>query len=165
MKLKGDKCKTTLIKDLRPVKVKFDKEGYIFNKWQVWSRIPDKYHDPEIDGEIIPLVYGNMKEGIFYQSKKEVWNNKIEPWGDEDDTQVGNYLRVITLSPKIVISGDSLLDGVIPPFQEGWGCCNWSSGRLHCPTCNIEIGIMHLDCYEDYSVRFYVKKVERCYTK
>ena len=163
MKLKCNKCKTILTKDLRPVKVKFDKGGDIFNKWQVWTQIPDKYHDPEIDGEIIPMVYGNMKSGIFYQTKKEVWNNKIEPWGGEDDTQVGNYLRVIKESPEIVVSGYSLLDGIIPPFQEGYGCCNWSSGRLHCPTCNIEIGTMHLDCYEDYSVRFDVDNVERCY--
>lgn len=162
MKLKCNKCKTVLTKDLRPVKVKFDKDGYIFNKWQVWTRIPDKYHDPEIDGEIIPLVYGNMKTGIFYQSKKDVWNNRIEPYGEED-SQVGNYLRVITLSPKIVVSGDSLLDEIIPPFEKGWGCCNWSGGRLCCPTCNTEVGIMHLDCYEDYSVRFDVNKVERCY--
>lgn len=157
MKLKCNKCKTLLTEDLRPVKVKFNKDGYIFNKWQVWTRIPDPYHNPEIDGEIVSMEYGNMKSGVFYQTKKAYYNHTPERSG------IDGYYRVIKEYPQIVVSGNSIVDGVIPPFESGWGCCNWGGAELKCPSCGTELGEMHLDCYQDYSVRFDVKKVERCY--
>jgi hypothetical protein len=97
-----------------------------------------------------------MREGIFYISKKEsAWSNKYD---DNMPAQI-----IPESKPKIVVSKESILDGVIPPFNTGYGCCDYSLGEpLKC-SCGVVLGGMYLDCYEDGCVKFDIKKVNRVY--
>jgi len=158
MKLCCNKCKKILTTDLRPVKVQWDKWGYIVNKYDVFHKKSSKWYDPEGDSHEY-YEAGNMKGGIFYETKKEHYNHTPE------DSGIDGYYKVIKKDSKIVVSGTSVLEDIIPPFKDGWGCCNWSLGKsLECG-CGNTLGEMYLDCYEDYSILFNKKSTERVYKK
>lgn len=156
MKLKCATCKTLLTKDLRPIKVKWNTQGYIFNKWQVFDLELSKYYDPEEEDCPIEYEYGNMKTGIFFITKKEYYNHK------PIDSGISGLYQIIKHTPKIVVSGYDILEGFIPPNPKNC-CCNWSYEPLYCTNCNSKLGYMHLDCYEYHSVRFDIDKVDRSY--
>lgn len=58
---------------------------------------------------------------------------------------------------------DSVLDGIIPPYKNGRGCCDLDMCPIHCPNCNEDVGRANLDCHQDKSVDFFEKKVDRRY--
>ena len=65
--------------------------------------------------------------------------------------------------PTFIVGKDSVVDDLIPEFKQGYGCCHYSGGyNLHC-YCGNHIANLHLDCYEDGSVRFLQKEVNRLY--
>ena len=154
MKLKCSKCTKLLTTDLRPVKLKYDQDERVKNRKDVWEYRISKYYDEEHDEEIW-YEFGDMKAGIFYVTKKEYYNHTPK------DSGIDGYYKVIKLKPEMVVSGSSLLGGVIPPNPINC-CCNWAWEPLKCGCGNV-LGTMKLDCYQDYSVSFDIKKVVRCY--
>lgn len=158
MKFACNKCKTIFTNDIRPVKVKRDQQGYITNLYDVYYKVVNKYYDSEEDEK----VYGNFRKGIFYLSKGYTCNNDIS--ADECPSQIGKYFRVIKKPSEYIMSAEDLVEGTIPPNPKNC-CCNWSSHLFECKSCGEYLGLLHLDCYEDYSVSLNVKKVERVYGK
>lgn len=141
MKLFCNRCERRLTKNLYKAKVKWKHEPF-FNLKIVANR-GDVY-----DGE------GKVKGGLFF-IKNEVrkFNNyNVEP------------MVIQSSRPTMLVVGEnSVLDNIIPPFREGCGCCNHSMGGTLTCSCGNTLGKMYLDCYEDGSVRFYEKSVQRKY--
>ena len=46
-------------------------------------------------------------------------------------------------------------------MTSGYGCCNWSLGRILTCDCKQILGEMYLDCYEEGYVKFFNKSVVR----
>jgi hypothetical protein len=138
MKLTCKNCKKPLTKDLYPVKQ--GKSVYSI------KRVDDDFFDHF------------FKEGVFTVQKKRQFCIKFE-----SDEGFGQYQTTVKIPERICVAENSVLKGVIPPFKEGHGCCNWSFGEpLHCK-CGNEIGQLYLDCYEVGKVSFIPKSVHRCY--
>lgn len=149
MKLRCHKCKKELTESLVYVPLKiadFKGERVLFNKSSIFDYFGD--NDDYLDRK--------MKSGIFYIRKEvKAYNHR---YSDEDPSII-----VRRQKPMIVVGKKSVAKGVIPKFKQGYGCCNYSLGEpLYCD-CGVELGDMHLDCYEDEYVAFNSGKVDRCY--
>ena len=113
------------------------------------------YSIKQVDDDFFDYFF---KEGVFTIQKKRQFCIKFE-----SDEGFGQYQTTVTIPERICVAENSVLKGVIPPFKEGHGCCNWSFGEpLHCK-CGNEIGQLYLDCYEVGKVSFIPKSVHRCY--
>lgn len=102
------------------------------------------YHDsgPNVDNE---EYYWRDRR---YQVKKgSCIIERKDFWGD----------RVIRVNPN-----DTLKDW-IPPFKQGWGCCDYHGLELKCPKCNTTVATADLDCWMDRNVKFFEKNVTRVY--
>lgn len=157
MKLHCHKCKKILTKDLRPVKVcwkwnPFICQHYIINRKDVYETTEVWDEEYRIPGDSVVV-----RRGVFYNTPKSTYNYSYE------DSSIKGYYRVIKTSERLVVGYRDILKDVVPLFKEGYGCCNWALGApLKCE-CGVELGEMHLDCYEDGSVRFNPDKIERRY--
>lgn len=149
MKLSCSKCQKILTEDLRPFKIKQVAYGMIEN----WD---DMLDDPADDGD---FTQQKMKAGIFFDYKGCTFN-----WTSKDNGMKG-YFNVIKYKPYIGVSEKSILEGVIPPYEIGCGCCNWSMGETLTCECGNKLGEMSLDCWEFGHVDFNPKKVNRVYKK
>lgn len=171
MKLLCSKCSKPLTMDMYMVPYKdylskrvWDKEVYV-EKWE------------DCDGEVYEnekVIY-TFKRGVFFISPRErkySWtykdvdgvDSKKEYVADYGDDGSQHYHRVLGGKPAtIVCSSSSVLDGVIPKFKKGYGCCNYSTGHTLLCECGSELGGMYLDCYEDNTICFIDKSVVRCY--
>jgi len=99
-----------------------------------------------------------MKQGVFYISKKEP--AFINKYADDEPAQL-----LPKIDPMIVVGKKSVLQGVVPEFKHGYGCCNYSLGEPLLCTCGVCLGKMFLDCYEDEYIEFYPNKVDRNYKR
>jgi len=152
MKLKCSKCSTLLTQDLYYQKVSFDKHGYL-TKGSL-SKIHTSDH-----GISYSQSDFRMKKGVFYIKKASpAYNRDFEVHGIE------GYFQVVKSSEKRLVVGErSFLEGVIPLFKTGHGCCNYNMGEeLFCGCGNL-LGEMYLDCFEDGSVEMRGGGVRRCY--
>jgi hypothetical protein len=128
-------CGKTLTEDLRPMK-KIGKR-FVKNAYRNYFEL------------FIP-------KGTFGIQKKSIYS-----WSEKDSGLSG--LDVIQINKRLVVPAESILNGIVPPFKEGAGCCNYSAGcNLKC-TCSKLIGEMHLDCYEENVVKFIPKNIVRSY--
>lgn len=138
MKLICASCKKTLTKDLYPLKEEKSVTSI--------KRVDDDFFDHF------------FKEGVFTIQKKRQFCIKIESHEGS-----GKYQTTVKIPERICVAENSVLKGVVPTFQEGYGCCNWSFGEpLHCE-CGKEIGQLYLDCYEVGKVSFIPKSIQRYY--
>lgn len=97
-----------------------------------------------------------VKRGLFFVTPTTPKQNHI--FSDDEPTII-----IPKKHPRIVVSRHSILDGIIPKFIDGGGCCDWSMGHpLKC-SCGIMLGGMRLDCYESNSVHFNPRNVTRSY--
>ncbi|AGN51504.1 hypothetical protein VPLG_00065 [Vibrio phage eugene 12A10] len=168
MKINCSKCNKQLTQDLYQVPYKYFNKEYGVSK-RVWDRIEytgtDGYYDKEY----------RFKRGIFIINPKErkySWTYKdcngvdskreyIEEYGSDGGQ---HYHRVLGGNPQVIIcSGESVLEGVIPKFKEGYGCCNYSMGHILTCSCGNTVGHMYLDCYESNTIHFIEKKIMRTY--
>lgn len=145
MKIACNKCKKILTEDLYKVSVKWGAGLFggkvILNEKQVY----DIYN---YDG----FTEGKVKKGLFYEIPAyQAVNNK---YAEDCPAQI------LRATPKILSVGEnSILDGVIPEFISGYGCCNYSMGEpLNC-SCGHTVGNMFLDCYETGRVGFVQKNI------
>ena len=155
MKLSCSKCKKILTTDLRPVKVHYKPNGYIMNIGTIFNSTTKEYGlDPE--DIIYDKDFSDMKSGIFFLSRGEAaWNNK---YCEDSPAQI-----IPRKLPEIVVGGSSIVEGVIPPYYTGCGCCNHGFGSpLRC-SCGNLLGGMSLDCFELDTVEFIMKNVDRVY--
>ncbi|UZV41091.1 hypothetical protein vBVpaMR16F_25 [Vibrio phage vB_VpaM_R16F] len=162
MKLKCGKCNKPLTTDLRPVKVRWKynplmKSYYVSNPKAVFTYKTEVFETMEGEHQEDVIMIDRMKKGIFYLTKPLKYN-----WTPED-CGIEKYYRVHNEKQKIVVSELSLVKDVVPPFKQGYGCCNYSMGEpLKC-NCGSLLGEMYLDCYETGQVMFDIKKVIRDY--
>lgn len=134
------KCKKELTTDLYPLPKKEDPYDRIY----VFETNYMRY-----DVESI-----TFKENVFLYSSKTT-----QTYTDKDD----GYYAVFHNPAVYFVSSESVIDGVIPKFTYGSGCCNYCGGHeLKCSCSNI-IGKMYLDCYEDQRIEFLANKVDRKY--
>lgn len=149
MKLLCSKCKKVLTRDLYPVSVKWGTS--IFGR-KIVVNTSDVF---DITGEFPTEC--KVKSGLFFLTKGEpAHSNK---WDDQ-------YPAIIIpkTKPSLVVSRNSILDGIIPKFKPGYGCCDYSMGETLSCSCGNTLGDMFLDCYEDGSVQFNTKNVDRHYS-
>ena len=152
MKLKCSKCNTLLTQDLYYQKVSFDKQGYLTRGSL------SKIHTPD-HGISYSQSDFRMKKGVFYIRKASpAYNRDFEVHGIE------GYFQVVKASEGRLVMGErSFLEGVIPLFKRGHGCCNYNMGEeLFCECGNL-LGEMYLDCFEAGSVVLRDGGVRRCY--
>ena len=161
MKLCCNKCKNILTKDMyyvpRPKGPPFTNKTW----FRVW------------EGSMSEGYY--IKDGLFYikpYEKKYSWTYKdsscvdskkeyLESYGDDGHQ---HYHSVLGGSPETIICGEgNVLEGIIPPFKEGHGCCNWSNGASLLCKCGNKVGKMYLDCYEEGIVKFLTSNTDRVY--
>ena len=176
MKINCNKCNKQLTKDLYQVPYKYFNSEYGMSR-RVWDKetYVEKWEDA--DGELHENEETNysFKRGIFIikpKVRRYSWTYKdtsgvdskqeyIKEYGDDGGQ---HYHRVIGGDPQVIIcSGDSVLEGVIPKFKRGYGCCNYSMGHYLKCECGNTVGHMYLDCYEDNTVSFIEKKIMRTY--
>ena len=161
MKLQCNKCNKQLTTDLYPVKVKYKSMLPYYNKIlnlkDIFVKEREVYED--MNGkEYVEYNFTSMKGGIFYMSKpKPMWNNK---WDEERPAQI-----VRATKNMLVVGESSILEGIVPPYYTGCGCCNHSMGEELTCECGNTLGKMYLDCHEDKTVYFYPKAVRRYYNK
>jgi hypothetical protein len=68
------------------------------------------------------------------------------------------------INQKIIqINPNNVIEGIIPKFKTGGGCCDWHGLSIKCPSCNKEVATANLDCWQDKNVTFYENKVTRKY--
>jgi hypothetical protein len=128
-------CGITLTEDLRPMK-KIGKR-FVKNYFRDYFEL------------FIP-------KGTFVIQKKSVYS-----WNEKDSGL--NSIDVIKTNQRLVVPAESILDGIVPPFKEGAGCCDYSLGyNLKC-RCSKLIGEMYLDCHEENVVKFIPKNIVRSY--
>lgn len=164
MKINCGKCNKILTQDLYPISLKTDKHGRLTKETldKVFEVIPEYVFDYENMVETNEVEYykhDHMRKGIFFVRK----GTKHKNWTYED-SGIKGYYKVIKPEPKkIVVSGKSFLEGVIPVFKSGNECCDWSMGQELCCSCGNFLGEMYLDCYEDGCVDLINKNVRRNY--
>lgn len=142
MHLNCSKCKKRLtIESLRPVK---EKNSYI----KEYACEEDKKDD---------FYNITMKKGVFYitEYNKQGWSSK--------DSGIKGLYQVIKEKGGIFVSQFSINKNIIPEFKTGYGCCNWNMGQILKCSCGNLLGEMYLDCFEDKSIKFYKKSVDRVY--
>lgn len=136
------KCKKELTSDLYQLRKKEEPIDHVY----AFDSSTNRYE----------LESVSFKENVFRYSPKSK-----QIFTDPDD----GYYKVFHEPATYSVSRYSVLSGIIPPFTEGSGCCNFSSGHeLKCSCSNV-IGKMFLDCYEDSRVDFIAKNVDRKYCK
>ena len=102
------------------------------------------------------ITANKMKTGFFRLLKRTPsYNNK---WSEDHPAQI-----MKALPKRIMIPEGNILDGVIPEYYTGCGCCHHDGGELKCTECGRVIGWMSLDCWQLGSVDFYEKNVVRYY--
>lgn len=171
MKLRCSKCNKQLTQDMYMVPYKshlskrvWDKQSYT-ERWEDGDGI---LHETE------EIEY-TFKRGVCYfkpRERKYSWtyrdangvDNKKEYIDVNGDDGGQHYHRVLGgHSAKIVCSDSSVLEGVIPEFKRGHGCCNYSMGHYLLCSCGNRVVHMYLDCYEDKTVEFIENNVVRSY--
>lgn len=152
MKIKCNKCKTLLTEDLYYAKVSYDKYNYLTKNSM--KKVMTTEH-----GVSYSQNEYRMKKGLFYIMKASPAYNR-----DFNVHGIPNYSQVVKASEKRIVVGErSFLEGVIPLFKSGHGCCNYNMGEeLFCGCGNI-LGEMHLDCFEDGRVELREGGVMRVY--
>ena len=144
MKISCRTCSKILTMDLYQAKIHW--ERYLFNN--VVSNVNSIYYND-----------GHVKKGLFFKSKPLPTFSYSYENGNGDDVK----LICKKDEPTFIVGKDSVVDDLIPEFKQGYGCCHYSGGyKLHCH-CGNHIANLHLDCYEDGSVRFLQKEVNRLY--
>lgn len=152
MKIKCSKCKTLLTEDLYYQNVTFDKNNFL---------------TPSSMKKVMTTDHGisysqsdyRMKRGLFYIRKAVPSFNRTY-----DYHGIEGYYKVVKATKDTLVVGErSLLEGVVPPFQSGHGCCNYNMGEDLLCKCGNVLGEMYLDCFEDGSVEFKDGSVDRCY--
>lgn len=150
MKLHCHKCKKQLTESLVyiPLKVaNLDGDAVWLNEKKIFN-----YED------LGDYTERKMKQGIFYISKKEP--AFINKYADDEPAQL-----LPKIDPMLVVGKKSILSGVIPEFERGYGCCDYSLGEPLFCACGVHLGKMFLDCYEDEYIEFYPNKVDRNYKR
>ena len=147
MKLKCN-CGNVFTNDLRPVKK------------YICETVFETFQDQGEDGSDLVekrKKYTFPSGGFMLQKKKKyAWT--------EEDSGIEGYYAIIHVPERIIVHKNDILDGVIPKFISGYGCCNWSFGyELKCK-CGKVVANMYLDCYESGVIKFDPKKVVRSYT-
>lgn len=171
MKLHCHKCNKQLTQDMYMVPYKDHLSKRVWNKetyTESWEDTDGILHE---DKE----VEYTFKRGVCYFKpceRKYSWTYKdanqidskkeyVKSYGDNGGQ---HYHNVLGGQPaKIVCSEESILEGVIPKFKTGHGCCNYSMGEYLVCGCGNRVGHMYLDCYEDKTVEFIEKNVVRTY--
>lgn len=144
-------CQKKLTQDLYYVKAKYDRDGYLKRSKNIYKEQDEYFHGKSI------------KKGLFFITKEipaYSWTD-CDVWGDDYEMYNGYHQVIPKLKPKIVISKDSFLEGVIPPNPKNC-CCNWGDVSLVCE-CGHKLGMMYFDCHQDGSAHFDIKSVIRCY--
>lgn len=165
MKLKCRHCNKVLTDDLYPV----NKHEYLTSS----NKSSDKGYSKDVEiltpgGEscdppyiVRDYIQPKFNKGIFVILPHEAYYNKIDY--KEDMGSRRNYTRMIHTPKRILVSGKSVIQGVVPPFKSGHGCCGYSMGEELTCECGKIIAQMHLDCYEDGTVDFIDSEVIRVY--
>lgn len=105
-----------------------------------------------VEGE---FEYNQIPVGGFIRGREvPAWNHS---WCKEVPTKL-----IPKSQAHLSVGVLDILDGIIPPFKSGYGCCNWSGVGLQC-SCGSKLGEMYLDCHESKYVDFYEKNVRRVY--
>jgi hypothetical protein len=152
MKIKCGKCKTLLTEDLYYAKVSYDK--YHFLTPSSMKKVMTTDHGIPYDQNDY-----RMKKGLFYIRKGlPSFNRTYDYHGIE-----GYYKVVKATKDTLVVGERSLLEGVVPPFQSGYGCCNYNMGEELLCKCGNTLGEMYLDCFESGVVYLKEESVDRCY--
>lgn len=172
MKLKCNKCDKLLTQDMYPVNYKH------YDTKKVWDKktIVETVYFGNGVTEDYKGTYSTFKKGLFLikpATKKYNWtvrdiyghHSKFEA---KKDSSVGiadlSYNRSFGgVGKRFIVGKDSILEDIIPPFKDGYGCCNWSMGRGLLCSCGNTLGEMYLDCYEDGAVEFDIKSIDRVY--
>lgn len=152
MKIKCSKCSALLTQDLYYAKVAYDKHHFLTQPSMKKVMTTDhgiSYSQSDF----------RMKRGLFYIKKASPAYNR-----DFNVHGIPNYFQVVKASEGSIVVGEgSFLEGVIPPFKSGHGCCNYNMGEeLFCECGNL-LGEMYLDCFEDGRVELREGGVGRCY--
>lgn len=152
MKIHCNKCNKQLTQDLYYVPNKNGTDGYMSHK--TFKRVYTSEH-----GVGYSQQKYRMKKGVFFIEKsKPAYNHNYDTSGIE------GLHQVIKRSPDTFVVGErSFIDGIIPDFKSGWGCCNYNMGsKLSCD-CGNGLGEMFLDCFEDGRVELHHNKIKRVY--
>lgn len=160
MKLSCHKCKRLLTESLVYVPLKFatfNGDRRLLNEKSIFDYFTYGSVENSDSYENDLYVERKMKKGIFFISRKR----PAMMLRFKDDDMPGVIFNKI--NPMIVVGKKSILEGVIPPFKRGYGCCDYSMGEpLEC-SCGTHLGNMYLDCYEDENIEFIPEKVDRVY--
>lgn len=155
------RCGKCLTEDLYPVNPKYDKQGRTTNNKMFEKSIEEECYTTNENGDPVQEIYthhGRFKKGIFVKLRSHKYNWHAGMSGIE------GYFVVVKKPARIAVPENSILQGIIPPFKSGYGCCNWGMGQeLFCHECSALLGELHLDCYEDGVVEFLEKAVVRNY--
>lgn len=172
MKLKCNKCNKQLTQDMYPVNYKY------YDTKKVWDKktIVETIDFGEGVTEDYKSIQKTFKKGLFIlkpATKKYNWtvtdmyghDSKFEAKKDSSVCKGDlSYHRSFGgVGKRLIVGKDSILEDIIPPFKDGYGCCNWSMGRELLCSCGNTLGEMYLDCYEDGVVEFDIKSVDRVY--
>lgn len=142
MKIHCSKCHKTLTEDLYKTSV----------RW-----VPGILGTPTVkDASKICTKDDKVKKGLFFEEPS--WQAYSNKWDDNEPAQILKQTQ-----RSVVVSEQSVLEGVVPKFVDGYGCCDWSGGMPLSCECGNHLGDMHLDCYEDGSVQFVSKNITRKY--
>lgn len=167
MKLQCHKCQKNLTVDLLPVKSyrkmfeyewgvdHIDMEGDVYYDW-IKSPNPRRV---VFVNKTKPYAW-TWKDYLGVDTKQEA----IDFYGEKEANLAFSMYNMIKSNPAhFIVHEDDMVEGVIPPFEEGGGCCNWSLGELLECECGTVLGEMNLDCYEDQTVHLYENSVRRVY--
>jgi hypothetical protein len=157
MKLQCSKCKKTLTEDLYQVKVVWEESRLsgrklVKNSGAVFDTTGGIVDE---DGDVYFQEY-KVKRGLFFKRRGD--KASANKFCDDTPAQI-----LKATEDTLVVSEKSVLEGIIPAFISGYGCCGYSMGEpLKC-SCGHTIGEMFLDCYEEGKVDFIEKHVDRVY--
>jgi hypothetical protein len=141
--------------------------------WEI-SSYTEEWQDTDGSIQTSEVRAYTFKKGVFYvipRVRRYNWSS-LQMHGCSSKKQIKelygysnlDYYRVLGGEPQMIVCSKlSVLDGVIPPFKRGHGCCNYSMGEELLCECGNNVGHMYLDCYEDNTVEFIEKKVTRNY--
>jgi hypothetical protein len=112
---------------------------------------------------------GTLLTTDLFLTKKWHINNLFDYYGDgehkrEYSIRKGSFIRFKWWGDEyLCVHPEDVLDCKDQfKYQVGTGCCG-VNGVLRCPCCADEIGDIALDCYQDKSICFSERKVERVY--
>lgn len=107
-----------------------------------------------------PLTHPVIEIEVEYINNKLTEDSVALMYTDEHNVSYSQQTHrvkkgiYVSVGDMFLVSDSSVLEGIIPEFKSGHGCCNYNMGEsLYC-SCGSEIGEMYLDCFEDGIVEF-----------